>query len=88
MIVVRFHLPCTNTTSHHITSLLFNDGKEKEKAGYLETMSRSAGMGVGGIGLAWAVYDCAFRLALSRLLNKLKPRESRRAGKKGKVMHV
>lgn len=58
--------------------------KEEEKVGYLETTDRSAEMGVGGIGigLAWAVYDCAFRLALSRLLNKLKPRDLDGLGKK------
>jgi bisphosphoglycerate-independent phosphoglycerate mutase (AlkP superfamily) len=29
MMVVQFRLPCTNTTSHHIT-YFFNDGKEKK----------------------------------------------------------
>lgn len=87
MIVVQFRPPCTNTTtqSQQITIILtMEKKKEEEKVGYLETTDRPAEMGVGdiGIGLAWAVYDCAFRLALSRLLNKLKPRGSRRAWEK------
>lgn len=74
-----------SNTSQQITIILtMEKKKEEEKVGYLETTDRSAEMGVGGIGigLAWAVYDCAFRLALSRLLNKLKPRGSRRAWEK------